>query len=103
MLSSHTPLRRAERTRTSRTSYYRVGALNGSSARSVSWRRLNRARRPQVVAHRDNPTWALRSSRFRALGLSRRRVELGEPDQLGFSEMGRNVTRTSRPARLKLA
>jgi hypothetical protein len=63
MLSSHTPLRRAERTRTSRASYYRVGAVNGCSARSVSSRRLNRARRPQVVAHRDNPTWLpLRSS-----------------------------------------
>jgi hypothetical protein len=70
MLSSHTPLRRAQRTRPSRASYYRVGAVN-SSARSVSSRRLNRARSLQFVPRRDNPTWPQRSSRFRALeGLS---------------------------------
>jgi hypothetical protein len=62
MLSSHTPLRRAQRTRPSRASYYRVGAVN-SSARSVSSRRLNSGWCPQAVAHRDNPTWLpLRSS-----------------------------------------
>jgi hypothetical protein len=95
MLSSHSPLRWAERTRSSRASYYRVGAVNGSSARSISSRRLSRTRSPRVDAHMDNPTWPLRSSRFRALeGLS---------DQLRFSQMGRRVTRRSRPARLKLA
>jgi hypothetical protein len=59
MLSSHTPLRRAQRTRPSRASYYRVGAVNGSSAHSVSSRRLNRARTPQVVAHRESQPWML--------------------------------------------
>jgi hypothetical protein len=59
MLSSHTPLRRAEGTRTSRAGYYRVGAVEGSSAPSVS-RRLNSVRRPQGVAHRDNLTWPRR-------------------------------------------
>ena len=58
MLSSPTPLRRFERTHP----YYLVDAINGSSpvyrweeARSVSSRHLNRARSPQVVAHRDSP------------------------------------------------
>jgi hypothetical protein len=93
MLSSHTPLRRGEGTRTSR--HNRVGAVKGSSARSISSRRLSRTWSPRVDAHMDNPTWPLRSSRFRALeGLS---------DQLRFSQMGRRVTRKSRPARLKLA
>jgi hypothetical protein len=54
MLSSHTPLRRFERTLSVRPSYYLIDAAHGSAAYSVS-RRLNRARSPQVVAHRDNP------------------------------------------------
>jgi hypothetical protein len=95
MLSSHTPLRGFERTRTSRASSYRAGAVNGSSARSVFSRRLNGTRSQRVVARSDNPTWPLRSSGFRALE--------GRSDQLRFSQIGRNVTRKSRPARLKLA
>jgi len=57
MLSSPTPLLPFERTHP----YYLIDAINGSSpvyrwpqARSVSSRHLNRARNPQVVAHRDN-------------------------------------------------
>lgn len=93
MLSSHTPLRRGEGTRTSR--HNRVGAVKGSSARSISSRRLNRTRSPRVVAHTDNPNWPRLSSGFRALE--------GRSHQLRFSQMGRSVTRRSRPARLTLA
>jgi hypothetical protein len=80
MLSTHTPLRRAERTRTSRAGYYRVGAVNGASARSISSRRLNRTRRPKGVARWDSLTWPRLSSGFRALE--------GRPEQLRFSQMG---------------
>ena len=74
MLCSHTPLRRFERTLPSRAGpqgrrdprpkliklpgfagYYLIDAGTSSSARSVSLRRLNRARSPQVVALRANP------------------------------------------------
>ena len=62
MLRSHTPLRRAERTISSRSSYYLLrvvllDVVNGSSTRSVSSRRLHDddLRSPRVVAHRNAP------------------------------------------------
>ena len=56
MLSSHTPLRRAQRPLSSRSTHYLLDVVNGSSGRSVSSRRLNDdLRSAQVVVHRDKP------------------------------------------------
>ncbi len=74
--------------------YYLIDAINGSSpvyrwpqARSVPSRHLNRARNAQVVAHRDNPSWLLRSSGFRAFPAHRPAMSAADSSQ-------RNASRT---------
>ena len=55
MLLSRAPLRPFQRKHPGQASSYRVGAINGSSARSVSSRRLSRTRSLRINAQRDNP------------------------------------------------